>query len=107
MGASPINGLGLTYMDGLMDEVGIWDKELSSVEVEEIYGVGAATSLTNHSAAANLVSWWRMGDGDNGAGTPDSANSGDATARIYDMSANSHNLTPVNTEESDITPDAP
>jgi len=107
VGASPINGIGLIYMDGLMDEVSIWDKELSSVEVEEIYGIGTPTPLTSHSAAANLTSWWRMGDGDNGAGIRDSADSGDAAARIYDMSANSYNLTPVNTEESDITPDAP
>lgn len=107
VGISPINGAGFTYMDGLMDEVSIWNKELSPSEVEEIYGVGAATSLTNHSAAANLVSWWRMGDGDNGAGVHDSADSSDASARVYDMSSNSYNLTPVNTEESDIGTDAP
>lgn len=46
------------------DEVSIWDKELTSGEVNEIYNGGQPNNLLQHSANANLVSWWRMGDGD-------------------------------------------
>ena len=58
--------------------------------------------LNLHSAASNLVAWWKCGDGNNGAGTDDSTDSSDAASRIYDMSSNSHNMTPVNTEAADI-----
>jgi hypothetical protein len=93
--------------DGGLDEMSVWDKALSSAEIAAIYNSGAPANLANHSAASNLVSWWRMGDGDDGAGTSDSSDSGDASARIYDMSANSHHMTPVVLASGDIVSDVP
>lgn len=107
IGNMPVNGPGTTWWDGGIDEVSLWNKELTSDDVEEIYSLGNPKPLNLHGAAANLVSYWRMGDGDNGAGVPDSSDSGDASARVYDMSTNSNNLTPVNTEYGDISSDAP
>jgi hypothetical protein len=100
-------GLASYYLDGNVDEFSVWDKELSSGEVADIWNEGSPNNLLIHSAVANLVSWWRMGDGDNGAGTDDSTDSSDASARIYDMSTNSHDLTPVNMEAGDIVGTVP
>lgn len=63
--------------DGQMDELSFWSKALSSSEVTELYENG---KLTEHSAYANLVSWWRMGDDDGGTGTTvtDTINGNDA-----------------------------
>lgn len=52
------------FFTGNIDEVSIWNKALSSAEISEIHNAGDPTNLGAHSAFANLVSWWRMGDGD-------------------------------------------
>lgn len=79
---------------GRTDEVSIWTKTLSSGEVSEIYNSGAPTSLTSHSAAANLLGWWRMGDGD-------------TYPTISDNSSNSNNGTMTNMASGDFVADAP
>jgi len=77
------------FRDGEIATMSLWGKKLSAPEVAEIYnkttGFAPATgfnpgpqNLATHSAYSDLVSWWRMGSGDNGSGTPD----GDT---IYDM----------------------
>ncbi len=45
-----------------MADVVFFDKELSSSEVTEIYNSGKIMNVRNHSAFANVVSWWKMGD---------------------------------------------
>ena len=50
-----------SYADGHIDEVAIFNTELSATDIENIYNSGAPTDLTGTSG---LVSWWRMGDGD-------------------------------------------
>jgi hypothetical protein len=52
------------FFVGNIDEPAVWDKELSVVEAQEVYNSGNPDDLSAHSAAANLVGWWRMGDGD-------------------------------------------
>ncbi len=49
---------------GNIDEVTFWDRDLSSVEVTELYNLGIPDDPNNHSAAANLLHWYKMGDGD-------------------------------------------
>lgn len=49
---------------GHIDEVSVWNKALSQAEVNELYNSGQPGNLLNHSALANLQSWWRMGDND-------------------------------------------
>ncbi len=95
-----------TGFDGNIDEASIWDKALSSSEIADIYNSGDPTNLADHSAAANIVSWWRMGDGSSGA-LADNLDSTDANARVYDMSENTHNMTPANTDAGDIVEDVP
>lgn len=57
-------GPGTRYFEGNMDEFGIWDKELSSSEVTELYNSGIPKVLTSHSAVANLVRYYKMGEMD-------------------------------------------
>ena len=38
---------GLNYFDGIIDEVGVWEKELSSSEVTELYNSGAGKQYPN------------------------------------------------------------
>ena len=42
--------------------VAVFDKELSSSEVSELYNSGSVLNLENHSAYSNIISWWKMGD---------------------------------------------
>lgn len=49
---------------GNIDEVSVWNKALSQTEVTELYNSGQPGNLNDHSAYANLQSWWRMGDND-------------------------------------------
>jgi len=45
---------------GKVDEVAIWDSELSASQVTEIYNSGVPNDISSLSP----LSWWRMGDGD-------------------------------------------
>jgi len=57
------NTSGTGRFDGNIDEVSVWDKTLTSGEITEIYNLACPDDLSVHSASANLVSWWRMGEG--------------------------------------------
>lgn len=48
------------FFDGKMDEVAIFNTELSASDVTTIYNSGAPEDLSSLSP----ISWWRMGDGD-------------------------------------------
>jgi len=82
------------FFYGNLDEGSMWNKELSQAEVTELYNSGSITNLLQHSAAANLVHWMRMGDTEN-------------YPVLIDGSTNSNNGTMVNMEEADIIIDAP
>jgi hypothetical protein len=51
---------------GFLDEVSIWDKELSAVEVDAIYNQGVPSDL---SGTPNLAGYWRLGDSIPNSGT--------------------------------------
>ena len=83
-----------SYYNGSMDEVSVWNKELTSGEVSEAYNSGSPTNLASHSATANLVGWWRMGDGD-------------TFPTLTDNSTNSNDGTMTQMESGDIQSDSP
>lgn len=64
---------------GRIDHVTIWDKQLTSGEVTELYNSGVIFNPTAHSANANLQSWYRMGDNDTFPTISDNVNSDDLT----------------------------
>jgi len=49
---------------GKIDSMTVWNTNLSAPQVTELYNSGVVLNPTVHSASANLVSWYRMGDGD-------------------------------------------
>lgn len=49
------------FEDRIADCV-VFNKELTLAEVAEIYNSGKAMNVRNHSAFANVISWWKMGD---------------------------------------------
>ena len=64
---------------GFVDEVGVWSSVLTSPEIAAIYNSGydpidLTTDAGNYASSADLVGYWRMGDGsgdtDSGGGTP-------------------------------------
>ena len=64
IGAKPAgSGLSINSFDGYMCDVAVWNKELTSVEVTEIYAFGERTNLSLASCVGNLLSWWKLGSG--------------------------------------------
>lgn len=55
--------LSAAYTDGHLDEIGVYDTELSSSDVSDDWNGGEVTDLTAISSAANLQGYWRA-DGD-------------------------------------------
>jgi hypothetical protein len=77
------------FFNGNIDEVAIWNSELSATDVTAIYNGGRPVNLnanTNgYDNSSTLVAWWRMGDNDSGTGSG-----------VTDNSANSYNGTLLN-----------
>jgi len=85
--------LGDSAYDGNIDEVTIWDKVLTPTEIGELYNVGIPNDAALHSATANLISYWKMGDGAAFPIIPDDKGSNDGTM--------------INGESGDIVQDIP
>ena len=75
-----------TFFEGNMDEISLFNIELTAAQVLAIYNSGTPTNLTSH---AGLIGWWRMGD------------SG-AYPIINDSSTNTNNGTMTNMVAADI-----
>jgi len=61
---------------GNIDEVSVYNSELSQSDVTDIYNGGIPTSLSSYSS---LVSWWRCGDSDIAPTLTDNKGSNDGT----------------------------
>lgn len=59
------NNGSLFRVNGLIDEVAIFNSELSASDVSSIYNSGIPADISSLSP----VGWWRMGDDDSGSGT--------------------------------------
>jgi len=62
IGRLNLNG---SVMNGLVDEVSVFDYELTSSQVSDIYNSGYPADISS----LNPLGWWRMGDDDSGTGT--------------------------------------
>jgi len=55
-----------TSWTGSIDELSLWDVSMSVDQISELYNTGSTLNLFKHSVytsrAANLHSWWRLGD---------------------------------------------
>ena len=70
------NASATTYSDGTIDEVSLWDKELSVGEVAAIWNNGLLTDLSDESG---LIGWWRMEEGTGTTVADGSSNSNTGT----------------------------
>lgn len=74
IGCSAVNGL---FFQGGIDEVAIFNSELSSTDVTAIYNSGVPTSLSSYSS---LISWWRFeGSGTTATDSGSGGNNGTLT----------------------------
>jgi len=73
------------FLDAKQDEVSVWNKELTGAEVLETRKDGKPSDLDEHSAKANLLSWYRF-DGDTIPTITDNKGSNDGTAINMDQS---------------------
>jgi hypothetical protein len=65
------------YFSGFLDEITIWEKELSQAEVTELYNGGVAWDINTHSAAlTSLKGWYRCGDNETYPSFVDAATNG-------------------------------
>ena len=88
------------YFDGKLDEISVWDKELDSAQVTELYNEGVPNNLIKtttytEDTTSKLVAWWRI--------EIDSVLTPDTTSTIQDRSANSHNGTGTGLETSNFS----
>ena len=66
-----------------LDELSIWDTELTQLDIDELYNGGTPCDIFYHPILSELLSWWRHGDGsENGNGSI-----------VYDKSSNGNNGT--------------
>ena len=79
---------------GDIDEVSVFDEELTQANVTELYNLGDPTDISASPLDTFLIGWWRMGDG---ATFP----------KIPDDSPNSNEGTLTNMVASDIRANAP
>jgi hypothetical protein len=89
-------------ISGSIDEVSVWTRGLTSIEVNELYNGGKPCDITASNAytsdTVNTMGWWRFGDGTIDA--IDSANPG-----VYDPGTNAiQNFLPTSGEIMDLTP---
>lgn len=81
------------HFSGNIDEVTIWDLELSSSAVSELYNSGNPNNPESISAVNNLQSYYKMGDFDN--------------IPLINDNIGSNNGTTINMDSSDIEVDTP
>ena len=63
IGALDAGAGALNHWRGWMDELSLWNKELSPGEVRGVYTpYHCPADLADHSAYVDLISWWRFGD---------------------------------------------
>lgn len=88
IGSRNISGSYL-YLNGSIDEMAVYDRALTPTEIAWIYNAEIPQDLNDAGAPANLVSWWRMGEGD-------------TYPTLLDSGPGAHNLTMTNMGAEDI-----
>lgn len=81
---------------GYIDEISVWNTELDSGAVTELYNLGAPTNLHNHTSASNLLTWYRMGDDPRDSVHTSPGMYNIYSKRIYDQTLNKYHATPTN-----------
>jgi len=75
------------YFDGNLDEIALFDKELTQSEITAI--ASGPSDLTGHDG---LTDWWRMGDDNGGTGTTLTAAVGGVNGALYNSASYEANV---------------
>lgn len=67
------------YWNGYVDEFTVWNAGMTGTQAAELYNSGVPDDPNNHSQAANLTNWYRMGDDDSSPTILDNKGSSNAT----------------------------
>jgi hypothetical protein len=84
------NAWGTSSIDGKIDELALWNVQLTPAQVTSLYNSGIPTNLMQFSAASSLASYWKLGESENGL-----------IANVYDVVGGYH-LIHRNMENADI-----
>lgn len=79
-----------SFLNGALDDVAVYDVELTSGQVATIYNAGEPPDLTSVGPTGDLVGYWLMGDGD-------------TFPTLTDNSTNSNDGTMTNMAAADLT----
>jgi hypothetical protein len=86
------------FYNGRLDEVSMFNIELSAAQITELYNSGVPNNVLTHSAVANLDAYYRLGDGSDGVGS---------SPVVSDLSGNGYGLDEANLEAGDFAADVP
>ena len=82
-------------LNGYLQTFGIWNKQLSATEANELYNNGSVKLAQNSTMAANLVDWWRFDSSSSGfqaagdtEGTSYNSNEGTTLTGVSAFAAN-------------------
>jgi hypothetical protein len=89
----------ISFYNGRFDEPSFYSRALTAAECVEMYGGGTPVDLTQHSANADLLHWWRCGDA-----TFDAVSTGQAS--IWDVVGSSDGFQ-TNMDQLDMAEDVP
>ena len=95
--AYPYNTTGNEFA-GNIDEVSLWNTNLSSTAVTEIYNSGVPNNLNSHTNVSNLISWYRMGE---------EATFSGGNWTLTDQGSGGNNATSNNMDEADRKTNTP
>lgn len=100
---------GVFEMIGSIDDVAIFNTDLSAGQVATVYNSGVPNDLRETALSSNLVGYWLMGDGDTAPIVKDRANSTPilASGSVLDRSVSGNDGTPTNMEDADFNTDVP
>ena len=87
------------HMDGSFYDVTVLDVELNGTEISEAYNSGTPIDMNDHSRAADIIGYWRMGN--------DPLDDATATTGVIKDRIGGFDATPVGTVAGDIVTDAP
>jgi hypothetical protein len=102
-----------TYANGSISNVSVWNTELTSPQVSEIYNNGTPSNLSSHSATSNLVSWYKLNNTTTGIEDAKGSNNGtnngaiEYTGFVNKLVGDSSGMSQANLVQSDLQTVAP
>jgi len=54
----------IDFFTGRIDEISVWNKKLSPIEVSNLFSGGTPNDVNQHAAALTVIALYKMGDGD-------------------------------------------